>query len=177
MSLAPLLSAPLAVQVHVYTVVPAALIGGYMLVARKGTPMHRLLGRIWIVLMIVTALASFFIHELDLFAGFSPIHVLSVLTLAGCVQAVRLARARRIHEHMRIVKSIYFGGIGIAGLFTLLPGRIMNRMIFGDGGSWMAWLRPAQAGWVWLAVTTAIVACVLLLGRYLARRHAAGEAG
>ena len=174
MSLAPLLSAPLAVQIHVYTVVPAALIGGYMLLACKGTPMHKLLGRIWIVLMITTALASFFIHELDLLAGFSPIHILSVMTLAGCVQAVRLARARRIKEHMRIVKSLYFGGIGIAGLFTLLPGRIMNRMIFGDGGGWMAWLRPTQAGWTWLVVTTGIVAAVILLGRYLKRRQVAG---
>lgn len=171
MSLAPLLSAPLAVQLHVYTVVPAALIGGYMLLARKGTPVHRLLGRIWIVLMITTALASFFIHELNLFADFSPIHFLSVLTLVGCVQAVRLARARRIKEHMRMVRSLYFGGIGIAGLFTLLPGRIMNRMIFGDGGSWMAWLRPSEAGSVWLFVTIGIVAAVLLAGFNLKRRQ------
>lgn len=174
MSLAPLLSAPLAVQVHVYTVVPAALIGGYMLIARKGTPAHRLLGRIWIALMFTTSVSSFFIHGLDLFVGFSPIHLLSAATLAGCVQAVRMARARRIKEHMRIVKSMYFGGIGIAGLFTLLPGRIMNRMVFGDGGSWMAWLWPTQAGWTWLVVTTGIVAAVILLGRYFKRQHAAG---
>ncbi|MBN9033614.1 MAG: hypothetical protein J0I23_27860, partial [Rhizobiales bacterium] len=37
MTLAPLLDAPLAIQIHVATVVPAALLGIWMLLARKGT--------------------------------------------------------------------------------------------------------------------------------------------
>jgi len=43
------------------------------------TPLHRLLGKIWMVLMVITSLSSFFIHQIDLFYGFSPIHLLSIL--------------------------------------------------------------------------------------------------
>lgn len=44
---------------------------------------------------------------------------------------VRTARRRQFKAHMRVVRSMYFGGIGIAGLFTLMPGRIMNAIVFG----------------------------------------------
>lgn len=137
MTLQPLLSAPLAVQIHVFTVVPAALIGAFLLAGRKGTRLHRLAGRVWIALMAGTSISTFFIHELDLFFGFSPIHVLSAATLFGCYGAVRMARAGRIDRHRAIVKSLYFGAIGIAGLFALLPGRIMNRVVFGPDAATM----------------------------------------
>ena len=135
MTLAPLLSAPLAIQVHVFTVVPAAVLGGYLLLARKGTARHRLLGRIWIALMVVTALSSFFIHAIRMIGPFSPIHLLSLITLAGCAQAVRAARRRDLPAHRRAVIGTYAGGIGIAGLFTLLPGRIMHAVFFDGSGS------------------------------------------
>lgn len=130
MTLEPLLNASPAIQMHVATVVPAALIGGLMLMLRKGTYQHRLAGRLWIGLMVLTALSSFFIHEINLFHGFSPIHLLSLVVLVGAVEVVRSARRRNFVRHRRLVRSLYFGGIGIAGLFTLLPGRIMHEMAF-----------------------------------------------
>jgi uncharacterized membrane protein len=30
------------------------------------------------------------------------------------------------------MRGVFFGGLLIAGVFTLLPGRIMYRMLFGD---------------------------------------------
>lgn len=135
MTLEPLWHASLAIQLHVATVIPAAIVGAYLLASRnKGTPTHRLLGRIWLVLMVLTSVCSFFIHELNVWAGFSPIHLLSVLTIAGCFQAYRMARRGRIKSHQRVVQQVYFGGIIIAGGFTLLPGRIMYRVVF-DGSA------------------------------------------
>ena len=131
MTLEPLLNASPAIQIHVLAVVPAALIGAVMLFARKGTPVHRIAGRVWIVLMVLTALSSFFIHTIRMIGPFSPIHLLSVVTLLAAFEIVRSARQRRIQRHRRLVKSLYFGGIGIAGLFTLLPGRIMHETVFG----------------------------------------------
>ncbi len=132
MTLEPLLNASPAIQFHVLTVVPAALIGGTMLMMRKGTYAHRMAGRVWIALMVLTALSTFFIHEIDLFFGFSPIHVLSIVVLVSAVEVVRSARQRNFVRHKRLVKSLYFGGIGIAGLFTLLPDRIMHAVAFGS---------------------------------------------
>lgn len=130
MTLEPLLNASAAIQIHVATVIPAALLGAYLLLRPKGTPRHRLLGKVWMGLMVVTAAASFFIHELNMFFGFSPIHLLSVATLFGVWQAIAAARRHDVATHRRIVRSIYFGGIVIAGGFTLVPGRIMNAVVF-----------------------------------------------
>jgi uncharacterized membrane protein len=132
MTFEPLLDAPIAIQIHVAAVVPAALLGAYLLLRPKGTPRHRLLGKMWLVLMVVTALSSFFIHQIDMFYGFSPIHLLSILVLFGCWGAIANARRHNIEAHKRIVRSLYFGGIVGAGAFTFLPGRIMNKVAF-DG--------------------------------------------
>jgi uncharacterized membrane protein len=140
MTLEPLLNASPAVQFHVLTVVPAALIGTAMLLAKKGTYIHRMGGRVWIALMMLTALSTFFIHEINMFHGFSPIHLLSLVVLVSAVEVVRSARQRNFARHKRLVKSLYFGGIGIAGLFTLLPGRIMHDVVFTS-----AVARPVQS--------------------------------
>ncbi|OLP57152.1 hypothetical protein BJF92_06380 [Rhizobium rhizosphaerae] len=132
MTLQPLLDAPLAVQIHVATVLPAAVLGIVLLLGRKGTRLHRLFGRIWVGLMAATALASFFIHEIGGVFGFSPIHLLSVLTLFGLWDAVARARAGDLAGHRRRMRQLNLGAIGLAGLFTLLPGRRMGAVLFGD---------------------------------------------
>jgi uncharacterized membrane protein len=133
MSLQPLLDAPLAVQFHVATVIPAAILGAFIFLRPKGTAIHRLLGKIWVVLMIGTSVSTFFIHELRMFYGFSPIHLLSIFTIYGCLQSVYFARRGEIRRHMRIMQSVYLGSIVIAGGFTFVPGRIMHEIVFGDG--------------------------------------------
>ncbi|MBW9071618.1 DUF2306 domain-containing protein [Agrobacterium sp. 16-172Ci] len=133
MSFQPLLDASLAVQFHVATVVPAALLGAFIFLRPKGTAIHRLLGKIWVVLMVATAASTFFIHELKVFYGFSPIHLLSIFTIYGCLQSIYFARRGDIRRHMRIMQSVYLGGIVIAGGFTFVPGRIMHEVAFGDG--------------------------------------------
>ena len=136
MNLAPLFDAPLAIQIHVAAVIPAALLGPCMFWVRKGTPMHRLLGKIWLGLMIIAALSTFFIHTIDLLLGFSPIHLLSAYVLYGSWAAIRAARAHRIREHRLNVIGMYIGGIVVAGGFTLLPGRLMHAVVFAWPTEW-----------------------------------------
>ena len=154
MTLDPLLSAPLAVQIHVFTVAPASLIGGWMLMARKGTRLHKMLGRLWLFLMAVTAVSSFFIHEIRLLGPYSPIHLLSVVTLISCFIVVWSARTKRLAIHKRTVQGLYFGAIGLAGLFTLLPGRIMHQVVFGPGA-------PLSFSWMFGLFGAAVVAFVI----------------
>lgn len=136
MTLQPLLEASPVIQFHVATVVPAAILGAYILSARKGTPTHRLLGKVWMTLMVVTSISTFFIHKLNLFYGFSPIHLLSILVLFGAFGAIAAARRHDIRRHRSIVLGMYLGGIVGAGLFTLLPGRIMYDVIFSGNLVW-----------------------------------------
>jgi uncharacterized membrane protein len=76
MSLAPLMAAPLAVQIHVATVVPAFLLGTWLIFfSRKGARYHRAVGYVYLSLMTVTSIAALFVHTLmpkGPFRGFSP---------------------------------------------------------------------------------------------------------
>ncbi|WP_420406966.1 DUF2306 domain-containing protein [Hoeflea sp.] len=176
MTLEPLLGASFAIQFHVLTVVPAALIGGYVLWARKGTAIHRLLGRIWLVLMVLTALSSFFIHTIRIWGPFSPIHVLSIVVLISAFEVIRSARRRELVRHRRVVKSLYFGAIGVAGAFTLLPGRLMHETLFGRfpaGGAANALssvgIEASVPVWIW-----PLLALLMVLGLVGWRRRSAG---
>jgi len=135
MTLAPLLSAPLAVQIHVATVVPAFLIGTWQIFfSRKGAPYHRALGYVYLGLMTVTAVAALFIHSLmprSPFFGMSPIHLFVPLTLFGVVGALRGAWTHNIAAHRGAMIGVYVGGILIAGSLAFLPGRIMHAVVFG----------------------------------------------
>ncbi|MGD0192905.1 MAG: DUF2306 domain-containing protein [Rhizomicrobium sp.] len=136
MTLDPLLRAPLAVQIHVATVVPAFFIGTWQIFfSRKGAPFHRGFGYIYLGLMTVTSIAALFVHQLmpkGPFFGFSPIHLLVPLTLFGVVGALRGAWTRNVRMHRASMLGVYIGGILIAGSLTLLPGRIMHAVVFGS---------------------------------------------
>jgi uncharacterized membrane protein len=90
-SLAPLLNAAPAIQLHAFSALAAFGLGAVQLAAPKGTLPHRTLGWIWVVLMVIVAASSFWIHELRLWGPWSPIHLLAIFTLA--IAARRLARA------------------------------------------------------------------------------------
>ena len=135
MSLAPLLAAPLAIQVHVFTVVPAFVIGTWQIFfSRKGAPRHRFWGYVYLTLMTITAIAAIFVQTIlpdGPFWGFSPIHLFVPITLFGVFGALYGAKTHNIRLHRRSMLGVYIGGILIAGAFTLVPGRIMYDVFFG----------------------------------------------
>ena len=50
------------ILIHLATAIASVVVGGAMFLMKKGTPQHRLSGRVWVVLMAVTALVSFAIQ-------------------------------------------------------------------------------------------------------------------
>ena len=131
MSLAPLLAASPVIQVHAFAAMGAFALGLLQLAAPKGTLPHRTVGWIWVVLMLAVAVSSFWIHEIRLLGPFSPIHLLSILTLVTVPLAVLAARRHRVVTHRKAMTSIFLGALVIAGLFTFMPGRIMHQAAFG----------------------------------------------
>ncbi|MEO0495757.1 MAG: DUF2306 domain-containing protein [Pseudomonadota bacterium] len=124
-----------AIWVHLLSIVPAIVIGGYVLYRRKGDARHKLLGRRWVALMLVAAISSFWVTEIR--DGFSPIHLLSAYTLFSVTAGVwvirsgpRTPRAMRLHRNF--MQSLYATGILIAGGFTFLPNRLLGRLTFGE---------------------------------------------
>ena len=75
MNLTPLLAAPLQVQIHATAALLAMTLGAAVLVIRKGTPLHKALGRTYVALMLVVATSAIFISEIRLIGPFSPIHI------------------------------------------------------------------------------------------------------
>src|SRR5262245_5741546 len=132
MSLAPLLEAAPTIPLHAFAAMAAFLLGLVQFAAPKGTLPHRTLGWIWVGLMAIVAISSFWIHTIRLVGPFSPIHLLSIFTLAVLPLAVRRARTHRIAGHRRMMTFIFAGALVVAGLFTLMPGRIMHHVVFGS---------------------------------------------
>jgi uncharacterized membrane protein len=131
MSLVPLFDAAPAIPLHAFAAMAAFALGVVQFAAPKGTLPHRTIGWIWVALMALVAGSSFWIHQIRLVGPWSPIHLLSIFTLAVLPLAVWKAHSHRVREHRRIMIFIFSGALVIAGLFTILPGRIMHRVLFG----------------------------------------------
>lgn len=131
MTLAPLLQASLPIQIHAVAALAAFVLGCVQLAGVKGTTTHRAIGYTWAALMVVVAASSFMIHEIRQLGGFSLIHVLSIGTLVSLPLAIVYARGHRVQAHKRVMLMLFFGALVIAGVFTLMPGRIMSRVVFG----------------------------------------------
>ncbi len=132
LTLAPLLSASHAIQLHAFAAMAAFALGIVQFAAPKGTLPHRTIGWIWVLLMVFVASSAFFIHELKIWGSWSPIHLLAIFTLITLPLAVFFARTGRIERHRRAMIALYTGALVVAGAFTFLPGRIMHAVLFGN---------------------------------------------
>ena len=132
MSLAPLLEAAPAIPLHAFAAMTAFVLGLVQFAAPKGTLPHRTLGWIWVLLMAGVAVSSFWIHQIRLVGIWSPIHLLSILVLVSVPLGVWRAHRHQVGDHRLIMISVFTGALVIAGLFTLLPGRIMHAVVFGQ---------------------------------------------
>ena len=118
----------IALPVHLTCVLIALPLGAFVLWRPKGTTTHKALGRLWVVLMLVAAISSYWLRTLS--GGFSFIHLLSVLTIVGLPLAIYNARKGNIPAHLRAMRGVYIGLV-VAGLFALRPTRTLGGMLFG----------------------------------------------
>jgi uncharacterized membrane protein len=131
MTFAPLLGTGPGIQLHAFAAICALVVGAIQLAMPKGTPLHRVVGSIWVLLMLVVCISAFFIHQLRIWGPWSPIHVLAIFTLATLPVAVWRAHKHAVEQHRRAMLGLFFGALIVAGLFTLLPGRVMHAAVFG----------------------------------------------
>src|SRR5271165_7210 len=99
MTLAPLLQASPAIQIHAFAAMTAFALGLVQFAAPKGTLPHRTLGWIWVTLMLVVGISAFFIHQIRLWGQWSPIHLLAVYTLIMLPVAVLAAHRHEVVRH------------------------------------------------------------------------------
>jgi uncharacterized membrane protein len=135
MNLAPLIEAPMQIQVHVAAVAVAMALGPVQLLLPKGTRGHVFSGRVWVGAMVVTCLSAMLILDRPFSPSIGPfswLHGLALFTLAMLYRAVRLARAGDIWQHRITMTCLILFALGIPAIFAVaVPGRILNKAFFG----------------------------------------------
>jgi uncharacterized membrane protein len=122
---------PLVTLIHIGGATSSLVLGGVVLFGPKGTPGHKMMGRIWALTMVTTAFSSFFMESFAPMLGqFGPIHILSVWTLYSLPRAIWYIRQGDVEGHLRSMRGLYFG-LCLAGLMTFIPGRTFYALIFG----------------------------------------------
>lgn len=114
----------IAVIIHIAAVLPAVPLGLYVLMTPKGDARHRMLGKVWMVLMLVTALSALFIRHIN-GGNFSFIHLFVPLVVVMMLRAISAARRGRIDAHKRHMVSLFLLGLLLPGLFAFVPGRLL----------------------------------------------------
>lgn len=131
LGLAPDVSAyaKLPIIIHVAAVLPTIPLGGWLLLAKKGTALHKQLGKLWLVLMLVTASSAIFIKTSG---SFSWIHLFVPLTFHAAWKVMATARAGNIAAHKAHLVRTYLTALMIPGIAAfLIPGRLMQVLLLG----------------------------------------------
>ena len=119
---------------HLATVLPAFVIGAFQLLRRKGTHVHKILGRVYMLLMLATGLITLAMPAAvgpRVLNHFGFIHIFSVLAVCGVPFSYFAARRGWIRAHRFSMLSLYVGGILTAGAFAFSPGRMLHTWLFG----------------------------------------------
>lgn len=131
MNLDPVLNNTPAIQIHVAAAMITIVLTILIFTRARGTRAHRILGWGWVASMAIVAVSSFWIYTIAHIGKFSAIHLISAGVIVGLTSGVRAARGRRIRDHRKIMTNMVWGGLVVAGGFTLLPGRVMHSVLFG----------------------------------------------
>ena len=176
------------IAVHMTAALIAIAIGPIALWARKGATqrpkLHRAFGYAWVTLMLVTAVSAIFIRDYRLpnIAGYTPIHTFVPVTLYFLFRAFEHLAQGNIAGHRKAMQSLYFSACVVAGAFTLLPGRYLGNLVFGQ---WLGVLAPNSQAlqapsmmgqilvntpvWIW-----GLLAALLVLGFSQVRSRSVG---
>lgn len=122
------------VFLHLFIILPCILLGTYLIFAKKGTNIHRLAGKVYMILMALTGALTLFIPAqvgYRIFNHFGLLHLLSLLTLWSVPKAWFAIKRGDVKAHKSAMIKLYIGGIIIAGGFAILAeGRYLNYLLF-----------------------------------------------
>lgn len=126
-----------AVAIHLSTALLAVALGPVAIWARRwGAPwpkLHRASGYAWVTCMVIASVSALFIRHSGLpnIAGFSPIHILIPVTLGSLFIAFRALARGELRKHRVTMIGLYISTCVVAGAFTLMPGRVLGRLLWG----------------------------------------------
>jgi uncharacterized membrane protein len=130
-TLDPLTAAPWLVQAHAAVALLAVPLGAAQFLLPKGDARHRALGWAWVLLMAAATGSALGITGLAGPGRWSWVHLLVPVLALLLPLAVLAARRGRTERHRWTMVGLYLGALLITGGFTLMPGRIMHRVVLG----------------------------------------------
>ena len=115
----------LLIVTHVVAALTSVLLGAHQVWRRpKGDARHRVLGRVWVVLILWTAVSSFWIRHIN-DGAFSWLHVLSVVTLVTVTLGVATAMRGNIRAHRNTMVGSWLGACGAMVAAMAVPVRMI----------------------------------------------------
>jgi len=135
---APCMQLTPLIAVHMSAALGALLLGPVAIWARKGATqrprLHRAFGYGFATLMLAAAISACFIRDYGLpnVQGFTPIHLLIPVTILGLFNGFHALYRGHLARHRKGMVSLYLGACVTAGAFTLLPGRYLGQLIWGQ---------------------------------------------
>lgn len=112
---------------HILLAVFAVFFGLKNIISKKGDKTHKVIGWIWVLLMLYVSISSFWIKELN-DGTYSWIHLLSVWVIVSLALAIYFIKKGKLILH-KIFMIGNFIGLSVAGLFTLFPGRFIPQAL------------------------------------------------
>lgn len=128
------------IAIHMSAAIGALATGPVALWARRGRlqrpRLHRAFGYAWVTLMVVAAVSALFIRDFHFpnVAGYTPIHLFVPFSLVALFAAFRYLAAGNIARHRSTMQVLYWGACVLAGLFTLLPDRLIGHVVWSSLG-------------------------------------------
>ena len=127
----------LIIYIHAFFALSAVPLGLYIFLTKKGTKKHKLFGRIWVAWLVTISLTAIFIQEITP-GEYSFIHLLIPLTIGSLIFSIwsirkfkQTALQKYKSSHMTSMIGVYVGALIVAGVFTLMPGRMFYQILFG----------------------------------------------
>ena len=112
------------------------LLGGLIFSSPKGTLAHRVWGWLWIACLTSVCLTGGFIQAI-IPGSFSTLHILIPVTMVLIVYSIWNIKMYQQTQndiyrqaHMASMIAVYGGALMIAGVFTLLPGRLIGNAFY-----------------------------------------------
>jgi uncharacterized membrane protein len=115
------------VYVHMMAALAALVIGTVQLLRPKGTGAHKAIGWTWVALMVTVAVSSLWIPA---FLQLGWIHLFTLLTAIVLPLGIWRIRHGDMRGHAGAMRNLYIGGLVIAGVFTLSPGRLLGDLLW-----------------------------------------------
>ena len=124
------------IYVHAFFALLAVPLGLYILLTQKGTKKHKLIGRIWSLFLLIVSFTAIFIQAITP-GQYSLIHLLIPWTIGSLIYSIwsiRKFQKKKLEKykkaHMYSMIGVYVGALLVAGLFTLMPGRLFHEILF-----------------------------------------------